>query len=144
LSSTSRTDTTSSADTRPARHPLYNAVIGLAALAVLLQGVWAGLFLEHDGQRDAASRWLDVHAGDGEVAILLAAVATVVAVWKLRSRRDLWIGSAALTVLLVLEAYLGGLIRDAGRDSLTPVHIPLAMAIMGLAVWLSVRAARRR
>jgi hypothetical protein len=28
---------------------------------VLLQGLWAGIFLQHDGQRDAASGWIDVH-----------------------------------------------------------------------------------
>jgi hypothetical protein len=48
----------------------------------------------------------------------------------------------ALTVLLVLEAYLGGLIRDEGRDFLTAIHVPLAMLLMGLAVWLPFRAAR--
>ena len=40
------------------------------------------------------------------------------------------------------EAYLGGLIRDAGKDTLTAVHVPLAMALMGLAVWLPLRARR--
>jgi heme A synthase len=43
-------------------------------------------------------------------------------------------------VLLVLEAYLGGLIRDEGKDTLTAVHVPLAMLLIGLAVWLSFRA----
>jgi hypothetical protein len=44
-------------------------------------------------------------------------------------------------VLLVVEAYLGGLIRDDGKDSLTAVHVPLALALMALAVWLPLRAA---
>jgi hypothetical protein len=67
-----------------------------------------------------------------------------VALWKLRGRRDLWVGSAVLTVLLVLEAYLGGLIRDDHVGSLTAVHVPLAMAIMGLVIWLPVRATHGR
>jgi hypothetical protein len=125
-------------------HSVYRAVIGAAALAVLLQGLWAGLFLEHDGQRDAASSWINVHATGGEVAIVLAALATALAILKLRPRKDLWIGSGVLTVLLVLESYLGGLIRDSGKDSLTAVHIPLAMALMGLAVWLPFRVTRGR
>jgi hypothetical protein len=121
---------------------LYAALIGLAAVAVLLQGLWAGIFLQHDGQRDAASSWIDVHARGADIAILLAAVATIVAVVKLRERRDLWAGSGALTVLLVVESYLGGLIRDSGTDMLTAIHVPLAMALMGLVVWLPLRARR--
>ncbi|MCU1592847.1 MAG: hypothetical protein JWO12_239, partial [Frankiales bacterium] len=37
-----------------------------------------------------------------------------------------------------------GQVRDHGKDSLTAVHVPLAMAIMGLAVWLSVKATQLR
>ena len=127
--------------TRPS--PAFSALIGLAALAVLLQGVWAGIFLEHDGERDAAQSWIDVHARGADVAILLAVLATAYAIWALRPRRDLWIGSAAFTVLLVAESYVGGLIADDSKDTLTAVHVPLGMAIMGLAVWLPLRAARR-
>lgn len=126
------------------RDPVFAAVIGLCSLAILLQGLWAGIFLEHDGERDAASSWIDVHARGGDVAIVLAAVATVAAFVRLRHRRDLWLGSAALTVALVVEAYLGGLIRDDGKDTLTAVHVPLAMLLMGLSVWLPVRAVRGR
>jgi hypothetical protein len=123
-------------------HALYGSLIGLAAVAVLLQGLWAGIFLEHDGRRDAAESWINVHATGGEVAIVLSALATIVAFWRLRSRKELWIGGVALVVLLIVEGWLGGQIRDHGRDSLTAVHIPLAMALMALVVWLPFRAAR--
>lgn len=106
--------------------------------------MWAGIFLEHDGGRDAASGWVDVHARGGDITIVLALLATVVALAKLRHRKDLCIGAAALTVLLVLEAYLGGLIRDASKDTLTAVHVPLGMAIMALVVWIPLRARTRR
>ncbi len=129
---------------RTRANTLYLALIGLAAVAVLLQGLWAGIFLEHDGERDAAESWVNVHAAGGEVAIALTAVATIVAFVGMRARRDLWVGSAALVVLLVPEAYIGGLIVDQGRDTLTAVHIPLAMALMGLVVWLPFRATRGR
>ena len=122
------------------RSVLFFVLLGLTALAVLLQAVWAGIFLEHDGEREAASSWIDVHARGGEIALVLAALATVVAVVKLRARKELWIGSAALTVLLVVESYLGGLIRDDSKDTLTAVHVPLGMAIMGLVIWLPLRA----
>ena len=47
------------------------------------------------------------------------------------------IGLAALVVflqgLLILESYLGGLIRDQSKDVLTVVHVPLAIGLMALA-----------
>jgi heme A synthase len=124
------------------RRRAYSALTGLAALTVLLQGLWAGMFLEHDGQRDEAGSWIEVHATGGEVAIALAAVAAIWALLRLRARKDLVYGAIALTVLLVVEAYLGGLIVDEGRDALTPVHIPLALLLMGFAVWLPFRASQ--
>jgi hypothetical protein len=123
------------------RH-IYSALTGVAALAVLLQGLWAGLFLEHDGQRDSASSWIDVHARGGEVAIVFAVLAAAWALFRLRRRKDLLYGAIVLVVLLVLEGYLGGLIRDDGKDSLTVIHIPLAMFLMAVSVWLPLRAAR--
>ena len=121
-------------------HPAYSALIGLASLGVLLQALWAGLFV-HEGQ-DYEEHWVRVHALGAELTIALAAAATVVAFVTMRGRRtDLVAGSAALTVVLVLESYIGGLI---GRhSSLTAVHFPLAMALMGLAVWLPLRARGR-
>jgi hypothetical protein len=58
----------------------------------------------------------------------------------LGERRDLVIGSGALVVLLALEAFLGGEVVD--NPGLTVLHIPLALALMGLAVWLPLRARR--
>ena len=124
----------------PTKSPVFAALIGISALAVLLQGLWAGIFLEHDGHRDAASAWIDVHARGADVALLFAALATVYAFWKLRARRDLWAGGLVFTALIVIESYIGGLIRDDGKDTLTAVHVPVAMALMGLAVWLPLRA----
>ena len=119
-----------------ARSSLYTVLISLAALAVLLQGLWAGLFI-HEGQ-DFQQSWVDVHARCGEAAILFAALASIVAFIKLRSRPALVGGSVALTVLLVLEAYVGGLIGD--QANMTVVHFPLGMALMGLVIWLTARA----
>ena len=115
-SSPRETTTEPNAARNAARNPLFSTLIGLTAAAVLLQGLWAGIFLEHDGKRDTAGKWINVHARGAEVALALAALATVVAFVRLRQRKDLWIGSAALTVLIVLESYLGGLIRDQSKD----------------------------
>jgi hypothetical protein len=128
--------------TRP-RATLYRVLSGLTSLVVILQGLWAGIFLEHDGERDAASSWIDMHVRGADVAVVLALLATVAAFVRLRSRRDLWLGSGLLTALLVVESYIGGLIRDDGKDTLTAVHVPLAMAVLALAIWLPVRAGRR-
>jgi carbon starvation protein CstA len=117
---------------------IYSALIGVSAFAILLQGVWAGLFIGHQGED-----WVEVHAVGGEVAIAFAAVASILVIWKLRSRRDLLVGTLLVTLLLVVEAYLGGLIVDEHKDALTVVHIPLAMALISLAVWLPLRANRR-
>ena len=121
------------------RNPLFSALVGLAAVAILLQGVWAGLFL---GASEDSGRWVEVHARGAEAAVLLSLAATVVGFFTLRARRDLWIGAAVLTVLLVVESHLGGLVGDGQRD-LTVVHVPLALALMGLVVWLPLRARGR-
>lgn len=126
--------------TRRTTSVAYTVLIALAAVAIVLQGLWAGLFLR-PGTHGGAD-WLDVHARGGEVALILAALATLVAFVRVRPRRDLWIGSAVLAALLVLEAYIGGLIKDEGKESLTPVHVPLALLIMGLVAWLFARSRR--
>jgi hypothetical protein len=52
------------------------------------------------------------------------------------------VGSLAFLVLLVAESYVGGLVGD--QQLLEVVHFPLAMALLGLAVYLPVAAARPR
>lgn len=137
----SRLDQTRSAPTRPqaVRSPLFSALVGLAGVGVLLQGVWAGLFIR-EGQ-DVNEMWVEVHARGAEITILVALLAAVVALVELRSRPVLVIGSLAFLVLLVAESYLGGLVGD--HQLLEAVHFPLAMALLGLAVYLPVAAGRR-
>jgi hypothetical protein len=91
----------------------FNILIDLSALGVLLQGVWTALFIR-EGQ-DNNSGWVQVHARGAEVTIVLAVVATIVA--------------------------FGGLV--GGWPALQVVHFPLAMALLGLAVWLPLRARGR-
>lgn len=117
----------------------YLSVIGLAGVIILLQAVWAGLFIR-EGE-DYQAGWVTVHARGAEVAIGLSVVAAVIAFVKMRERKDLLIGAGAMALILVLEAYVGGLI--GAQANLTVVHIPLGMALMGLAVWLPMRATRR-
>ncbi|AIF39936.1 MULTISPECIES: hypothetical protein [Dermacoccus] len=138
---TSSTPANSSAATAPTR--TFAALVGVASLAVLLQGLWAGLFMSTPDTDPEKTPWLEVHSWCGKAAIGFALLATVWAFLKLRERTDLTFGALALTVLLILEAYLGGLIVDEGKDVMAAVHVPLAMALMGLAVWLPLRARKR-
>jgi len=80
-----------------------------------------------------------VHPLGGDLAVLLAALATVVAFLKLRRRKDLWIGRDVLTVRTAVGPIFGGLIRDNHPDTLTAVHIPPA-TLIALVVWLPLRA----
>jgi heme A synthase len=120
------------------RDALFSTLVGLASLAILLQAVWAGLFIRAGEANDPT--WVTVHARGAEVAIALALAAAVVAFWRLRSRRDLLVGSVVLVVLLAFEAFLGGEVFD--HPGLQVLHFPLALALMALAVWLPVRARR--
>jgi hypothetical protein len=132
-------------ETRTARDPLYASVIGLTSLVILLQGLWAGLFIREGKDFDATSaqsNWVEVHDWGARTAIVLAFASFVVAVWRLRIRKDLVVGTGALLLLLLVEAYIGGEIGDHG--SWPTVHIPLAMGLMGLSVWLPSRAVRSR
>ena len=116
----------------------FSALTGLAGLVVLLQGLWAGIFVKE--HQDYPHTWIVVHSVGAKVAFALAVLAAVLAFWKLRPRRDLWIGGTAFALLILLESYVGGLIGQ--HQSLTALHFPLAMALVGLAVWLPIRAGR--
>ena len=120
--------------TRP--HPTFSALVGLTSLGVLLQGLWAGLFLRRDGDRET---WVSVHQHAAEATIVLALLAVVAALVWMRHNRPAMVGSVVLLVLLVVE-YLLGL---AGNESVAVVfHVPLAMLLMALAVYLPVVARR--
>jgi hypothetical protein len=127
-------------DAAPARpHPAFSALVGLTTLGVLLQGLWAGLFL---GGTDHPSTWVDVHNVGAMVTVALALLATVAALVWMRHNRPAVIGTALLFVLLVIEMGLGQAVDDDSRGPVI-VHVPLALLIMGLAVYLPVLARRR-
>jgi heme A synthase len=133
------TTTTSTTTSRSTARTVFVSLVGLSGLLVLLQGLWAGLFI-HEG-RDYQQSWVDVHARGADLAIALTVVAAVLAWVKLRERRDLTVGTTIFAVLLVLEAWLGG--RIGSSPGTTAVHVPLAMALMALSVWLPLRATNR-
>lgn len=93
---------------REPHSPVYGVLMGLASLGVLLQGLWAGLFL---GRGSAGGYWIRMHAMGAQVTLLLA-------------------------VLILLEGLIG--VWTSGSTSLTAVHVPLAMLLLVLAVYLPV------
>jgi hypothetical protein len=125
----------------PARtvHPVWSALVGLASLGVLLQGLWAGLFLRPDA--GGRGTWVALHQHGAEATVVLALLATVAAAVWMRARRDLVVATAVFLVLLLAEMFLGMAI-DASSGAVV-VHVPLAMLLMGMAVWLPMAARRR-
>ena len=102
--------------------------------------MFAGVFLRYDGKRDASSGWIDAHAWGAHIGTVLAIVTAGYAIVRLRARKDLLVGSVLLAVLFLVESYIGGAIRDDGKDSWTAIHVPIAFALTALVVWLPLRA----
>ncbi len=59
-----QTDGRTTSATGGQRSPLFGALVGLTTLVVLLQGVWAGIFL----QRGGSDTWVYVHGVGAYVA----------------------------------------------------------------------------
>lgn len=144
MTSTAQRDRTTSVD----RYPLYDILIGLTTLAIFLQAVWAGIFIKEGKGYDQASyqaNMVTVHDWGARIAFVLALAAAVVGFLKLRQRTDLWAGALAIAVLIFIESYIGGEIGN--HPGWTAMHIPLAMLLISLAVYLPLRSrmgSRRR
>ena len=127
--------TTTARRSRP--HPAYSALVGLASLGVLLQGLWAGLFLREGSDYGT---WLSVHQHGAEATIVLPLLATVAALVWLRHRTPVVVATVSFLLLLVVEYFLG---RAGNESAAVVLHVPLALLLMGLAVWLPMAARRR-
>jgi hypothetical protein len=109
----------------------------LTTLAIWFQGVTAGQFLSQDNEA-----WVTTHGVIADASWVLALATAVVGFWGIRTvapRLVMW--AAALFVLALAQTGVGHLMTDYGKD-LVAVHVPLAMAVMGLTVWVTIRAAR--
>ncbi len=118
----------------------FSILNGLMLLGVVLQGLWAGGFIGHlDG-----AFWLQLHRLTAYVVVILALAAAILAVVTLRRHRAIAAWSAGLFVLVAIQAELGHEIGDGAARSVIAVHVPVALLIMGLGVYLSIAAARAR
>jgi hypothetical protein len=119
---------------------MFSIVNGLTLLGVLLQAVWAGEFIDRTG-RDA---WITVHEISGFVVVVLALATALAAVALRRVNSALPLGALGLLVLIVVQTGLGEAITRAGASELIVVHVPIAVLIFGLGVYLSSVGARLR
>lgn len=123
---------------------IFNVLAGVTTLAVFLQATSAGIFMSFRGG-DAGKPWVTTHEIVADVAVALALATAVVAIVALRRSAPALMGAAiALVVLLVLQTLIGHWID--GARWLVAVHVPLALLVFAVTIWLSVRGAvvRRR
>jgi heme A synthase len=118
-------------DVRPPRIVrAMRVVLWLLAVAVFAQAVLAGLFL------DGGDAWRGWHALNGMLVLPLLALTQVVLavlVWR-RGRGPGWLTVASVGLLVAL------LVQNVmGMTSQVAVHVPLGVAIFGLAGTLLVR-----
>jgi hypothetical protein len=109
------------------------------SVAILAQAVTAGVFVNKTG----ADNWVTVHGLIADVSWVLALLTAIIGFFSIRRatpRLEYW--AIALFVVTLAQTGLGHLITDYGDDSLIEVHVPLAMVIFGLTVWITVRAGR--
>ena len=120
--------------------PRFAALTGVTSLAILLQGVFAGEFINKADK----GVWLTAHNVNAFVVVALAVMTAVFAYVKLREARGLWIRSFVLAVLVVIQVGIGDAITHDGHDWLLVIHVPLAMLVFGLTIYTSVMARHLR
>ena len=126
------------------RSPLartFAPLAGATSLFILCQAATAGQFIADE----QAKVQLEVHSMVGYLTVLaaLATAAVAILVFRRTAPALLW-GSVALAVMTALQLVIGKLITDGEQDGWIPVHVPLAVLIFGLTIWLAVAAGRER
>ncbi len=131
----------SSPQTRTRMPRLFAPLAGLTSVSVLCQAVTAGEFVSQEG-RDG---WIEIHGMLGYLTILFAVATAVVGLWAFRTSAPViaW-ASVVLAVLIAFQFVIGQLITDSEQDGWIGVHVPLALVVFGLSVWLAVASAAQR
>jgi hypothetical protein len=119
----------------------FTILVALVSVAVLVQGITAGIFVNQEGH----DGWVTVHGVIADVTWVTALIAAIVGFRTVRRMHHrLWMITAALFVLALAQTGVGHLITDEGMDGLIVVHVPLAMLIFGLTIWLVVATMHAR
>ncbi len=118
----------------------FSILNGLTLLGVLLQAVWAGEFIDRHGRHN----WLAVHEIGAFVVVVLALATALAAVALRRASSAVTFGALGLLVLIVVQTGLGEAITKSDANELIAAHIPIAVLIFGLGVYLSGVGARLR
>ncbi len=118
----------------------FSILNGLTLLGVLLQAVWAGEFIGRRGRQG----WETVHEIGGFVVVVLALATAVAAVALRRASSAVMFGALGLLVLIVVQTGLGEAITKSDANELIAAHIPIAVLVFGLGVYLSGVGARLR
>ena len=135
------TTAASSSSTASPMSRAFAPLAGVTALGVFAQAITAGEFVSQKNR----GGWIAAHDVIGNVTLLLALATAIVAIVAFRStQRPLMIGSIVLFVLLIVQTVIGHLITDAHQDGWIGVHVPLALIVFGVTVWLPIRAAALR
>lgn len=119
---------------------MFSILNGLTLLGVLLQAVWAGEFIDRAGQEG----WITVHEIGAFVVVVLALASALATVTLRRAHSALTLGALGLFLLIVVQTGLGEAITRAGATGLIVAHVPIAILIFGLGVYLSGVGARLR
>ncbi|ARC56681.1 hypothetical protein AS850_06285 [Frondihabitans sp. 762G35] len=119
----------------------FAALTGITSLAIFLQAVTAGQFLQQEGNE----AWVEAHGVIADVAWGFALVTAIFALVTLRKAQPrLTVLTVVLFVLTLGQTGMGHLITDLGQDAWIPVHVPVAFVVFGLTAWLSFKAAQLR
>jgi hypothetical protein len=120
--------------------PLFASLAGLTSLGIFLQAISAGQFMSGHSHHT----WVNVHSIIGNATLLVALVTAVVATVQLRKVAGSLVGwTWGLFVLLVIQVGTGQLVANHHKGWVG-LHVPVALIVFGLTVWLSVRSALLR
>ena len=123
---------------RPRVAKAYAWLISLAALVVVVQGFLFAAFYS-----EAVKGFLDAHGIEGELAGYILVVVLVPLAFLARFPRTLRMGwwTVALALIWNIQAHVFGFgIADVRWFEM--IHIPLALGIFGLALYLTGKAHR--
>jgi ABC-type uncharacterized transport system permease subunit len=115
----------------------FSALVGVTSLAIFVQAVIAGEFVSQNHRKG----WISVHDVVADVVVALALATMIFTIITLRkASRALLIATIILFALVVIQTFIGHQITDNNQDWLIGIHVPLALIIFGIAIWLPIQS----